>query len=97
LNPSLFFRFRPVFSLWGSLKFQMVPALNPVVNQIIESRALRVVVDLSQLDIIDSSGIAVIVKLYKGIKTYNGVLTVSGAKDQPLSILKLLRLDKVFL
>jgi hypothetical protein len=33
--------------------------------------------------------------LYKKAKEYGGVVTVVGARDQPLSIFKLLRLDRV--
>jgi anti-sigma B factor antagonist len=36
------------------------------------------------------------VKLYKGVRASGGSVTISGARDQPLAIFKLLRMDKVF-
>ena len=54
------------------------------------------IVDLSGLDLIDSSGVAALVKLYKGVRSGGGAITISGARDQPLAIFKLLRMDKVF-
>jgi len=48
------------------------------------------------LDLIDSSGVAALVKLYKGVRNMGGAMTISGARDQPLAIFKLLRMDKVF-
>ena len=48
------------------------------------------------LDLIDSSGVAALVKLYKGVRSVGGTFTVAGARDQPLAIFKLLRMDKVF-
>jgi anti-sigma B factor antagonist len=55
-----------------------------------------VVVDLSGLDLIDSSGVAALVKLYKGVRGTGGAIAMTGARDQPLAIFKLLRMDKVF-
>jgi len=46
------------------------------------------------LRLIDSSGVGAVVFLYKKAKEYGGVVTVLGLRDQPLSIFKLLRLDR---
>jgi len=80
----------------GSLDINSAPALAEEIDQIVASRPGRVVVDLSTLDLIDSSGVAALVKLYKGIRNAGGSMTISGARDQPLAIFKLLRMDKVF-
>jgi anti-sigma B factor antagonist len=80
----------------GSLDINSAPALAEEIDRIIAARPPRVVVDLSMLDLIDSSGVAALVKLYKGVRNANGLMTISGARDQPLAIFKLLRMDKVF-
>jgi anti-sigma B factor antagonist len=80
----------------GSLDINSAPALNEEIDRIVASRPTKVVVDLSMLDLIDSSGVAALVKLYKGVRNTNGLMTISGARDQPLAIFKLLRMDKVF-
>jgi anti-sigma B factor antagonist len=54
------------------------------------------VCDLSALDLIDSSGVAALVKLYKSVRSGGGAIEIVGARDQPLAIFKLLRMDKVF-
>jgi anti-sigma B factor antagonist len=80
----------------GSLDINSAPALAEEIDRIVASRPTKVVVDLSMLDLIDSSGVAALVKLYKGVRNTNGLMTISGARDQPLAIFKLLRMDKVF-
>jgi len=80
----------------GSLDINSAPALAEEIDRITASRPARVVVDLAQLDLIDSSGVAALVKLYKGIRSAGGEISISGARDQPLAIFKLLRMDKVF-
>jgi anti-sigma B factor antagonist len=83
-------------SVRGMLDVNTAPALAEAVDDIVAGRPTKVVVDLSGLDIIDSSGVAVLVKLYKGVRGVGGTVVVAGARDQPLAIFKLLRMDKVF-
>jgi anti-sigma B factor antagonist len=80
----------------GSLDINTAPALAEAIDKIVAGKPARVAVDLSELDLIDSSGVAALVKLYKGVRNGGGGITISGARDQPLAIFKLLRMDKVF-
>jgi len=57
---------------------------------------MSVRVDLSSLRLIDSSGVGVVVSLYKRCKAHGGQVRVEGLSNQPLTIFKLLRLDQVF-
>jgi anti-sigma B factor antagonist len=80
----------------GSLDINSAPALAEEIDKIVSTRPASVTVDLSSLDLIDSSGVAALVKLYKGVRSGGGAITIAGARDQPLAIFKLLRMDKVF-
>ncbi len=81
----------------GELDAVTIPDVRPAIDALIAARPARVVVDLSGLRLIDSSGIGALVFLYKRVKEYGGVVRVAGVHDQPLSIFKLLRLDRVLL
>ena len=83
-------------SLVGQLDALSAPELMPTIDSVVAQKRSMVVVDLSGLDLIDSSGVAAIVALYKRCKSVGGKLQVTGARDQPLAIFKLLRMDKVF-
>jgi anti-sigma B factor antagonist len=80
----------------GSLNINTAPALAEEIDKIIATKPKQVTVELGELDLIDSSGVAALVKLYKGVRHSGGNVTMSGARDQPLAIFKLLRMDKVF-
>jgi anti-sigma B factor antagonist len=80
----------------GSLDINTAAQLGEEIDKIVSGKPSSVLVDLSALDLIDSSGVAALVKLYKGIRSTGGAITISGARDQPLAIFKLLRMDKVF-
>jgi anti-sigma B factor antagonist len=81
----------------GELDAVTIPDIRPAIDALVAERHLRIVVDLSGLRLIDSSGVGAVVFLYKKAKEYGGVVTVQGLRDQPLSIFKLLRLDRVLL
>src|SRR5438552_15230201 len=83
-------------SVKGSLDINSAPQLAEEIDRIIQKKAVKVVCDLSGLDLIDSSGVAALVKLYKGVRGHGGTIELTGARDQPLAIFKLLRMDKVF-
>jgi anti-sigma B factor antagonist len=72
------------------------PEIRPTIEAIVAERRRSVTVDLSSLRLIDSSGVGVVVSLYKRCKEYGGTVRVVGVRDQPLTIFRLLRLDRVF-
>jgi anti-sigma B factor antagonist len=79
----------------GVLDALTAPEIRPIIEALVSERRMSVVVDLSSLRVIDSSGVGVIVSLFKRSKTFGGVVRVSGLRDQPLAIFRLLRLDRV--
>jgi anti-sigma B factor antagonist len=84
-------------SLVGKLDVITAPTLEPTVHEIVEAKPPRVEVDLAELELIDSAGVATLVGLYKRVRAEGGTFKVIDAQDQPLAIFKLLRMDKVFL
>jgi anti-sigma B factor antagonist len=80
----------------GSLDINTAQQLSEEIDRIVAEKPHAVLVDLSALDLIDSSGVAALVKLYKAMRSMGGAIMISGARDQPLQIFKLLRMDKVF-
>lgn len=85
-----------MLAISGSLDAMTAAEVMPSIDAIIEDRRREVVVDIGGLDLIDSSGVAVLVSLYKRLRARGGRVSVTGARDQPLSIFKLLRIDRVF-
>jgi len=80
----------------GSLDINTAPALAEEIDRIVARKPAKVECDLAALDLIDSSGVAALVKLYKTVHGVNSAVHITGARDQPLAIFKLLRMDKVF-
>ena len=80
----------------GALDALTAPEIRPIFDKVVADGRRRVTVDLAKVTMIDSSGVGAIVSLFKRVKADGGVVLVVGAKDQPLAVLKLLKLDRVF-
>jgi anti-sigma B factor antagonist len=80
----------------GTLDAVTAPELRAVVDQLVNEKRPSVTLELSSLRLIDSSGVGVIVSLFKRIRANGGQVKIVGLRDQPRAIFRLLRLDRVF-
>lgn len=80
----------------GELDALSATEIRPLLDRVVEDRRLDVTVDLSQLRLVDSSGVGALVSLFKRVRAAGGEVTFVGTTAQPLVIFKLLKLDVVF-
>lgn len=85
-----------VLRISGSLDALSTPELRPTIDALVAEKRPAITVDLSDLRLIDSSGVGAIVSLYKRMRALGTKVEVVGLKDQPLAIFRLLRLDRIF-
>ncbi|MCG5053240.1 MAG: STAS domain-containing protein [Myxococcales bacterium] len=81
----------------GELDALTVVDLRPTMDRIVQEGHKKVYVDLSSLRLIDSCGVGAVVSLFRRVRAYGGKVEVKGVKDQPLAILKLLKLDRILM
>lgn len=80
----------------GELDALSAGELRPLLDRVVEDGRRDVTVDLSQLRLVDSSGVGALVSLYKRVRAAGGRVAFINVTSQPLVIFKLLRLDVVF-
>jgi anti-sigma B factor antagonist len=85
-----------VLRISGSLDALSTPELRPTIDALVAEKRPTITVNLSELRLIDSSGVGAIVSLYKRMRALGAKVEVVGLKDQPLAIFRLLRLDRIF-
>lgn len=64
--------------------------------EIIADGNTNLVINLKQITFIDSSGLSVLISLFKHLKTLNGSLELCGLNEQPTELLEITQLDKIF-
>jgi anti-sigma B factor antagonist len=85
-----------VLTLNGEIDLHVSPDIERVLMSMISKRPPHVVVDLSAVTFIDSSGLAVLIHALQNIQEYGGKLLLSGITEDVRSIFKMARLDQVF-
>jgi anti-sigma B factor antagonist len=86
-----------VLPLEGEIDLHVSPRVESSLASMIAKRPEHVMVDLSGVTFIDSSGLAVLINAMQDIKEYGGKLTLSGINTNVRSIFELARLDQFFL
>lgn len=79
----------------GEVDLQHSPKLRKVLMELMLDQR-EVVVDLSRVDYIDSSGIASLVEAYQMARRNGSRFTLASVSAAALRVLQLARLDKVF-
>jgi len=85
-----------VLRIEGTLDAVTAPELRPALDALVSENKKKIVIDLSSLRLIDSSGVGVLVSVFKRVRANGGDVRVIGVRDQPRAIFRLLRLDRVF-
>jgi anti-anti-sigma factor len=85
-----------VFSPEGAIDLHVSPELRASLRAIIDQKPRRLVVDLSRVPYVDSSGIAVLIGAMQSLEHEGGVFLLAGAQETVLTILESARLDKYF-
>ena len=63
----------------------------------IDQKPARLIVDLSDVTYIDSSGLAVLIEGMQNVEAYGGKFCLTGLQENVLPIFEIARLDQVFL
>jgi anti-anti-sigma factor len=82
-------------ALAGALDVVTTPALKGCLAQLETQGRRRVILDLSQLRMLDGRGVVSIVELCKWVRGVGGDVFLRGLQGQPLALFRLLRLDRL--
>lgn len=83
-----------VLKVEGKLDCLTVPEVRPEIDKLVERDVRKVILDASGVELLDSSGVAVIVSLFKRMRAIGGDVRIAALGGQPKSIFNLLRLDR---
>jgi anti-sigma B factor antagonist len=85
-----------VFPLEGEIDLHVSPAIAISLQEIIAKKPARLLVDLSRVSYMDSSGLAVLIDAMQKVKKYGGAFGVVGMQESVRAIFEIAKLDQVF-
>lgn len=71
-------------------------SLKENISEIVANGNIDLIINLKEVQFIDSSGLSVLISLFKQLKTLEGSLELCGLNEQPTELLEITQLDKIF-
>ncbi len=85
-----------ILSINGEVDMFSSPQARNAIMELVKKRVPRVIVELSEVSYMDSSGVATLIEGLQLCQKYNGLLVVAGLRDNVREVFELTRLDKIF-
>src|SRR6266699_2061789 len=86
-----------VLPLEGEIDLHVSPNVTASLRMMIEKKPKQLIVDLSRVTYIDSSGLAALIEGMQNVEEYGGKFALAGLHDDVRSIFETARVDQVFL
>ncbi len=85
-----------ILPLEGEIDLHVSPQISASLAALTAKKPSKVVVDLSKVTYIDSSGLAVLIEAMQNVGRYGGSFALSGLQEGVRPIFEIARLDQVF-
>ncbi|HEV2097255.1 MAG TPA: STAS domain-containing protein [Chthoniobacterales bacterium] len=85
-----------VLPLKGEIDLHVSPRIAASLGAMLDEKPKTLVVDLSDVSYIDSSGLAVLIEGMQSVEAYGGKFALAGLQENVRPIFEIARLDQVF-
>ena len=85
-----------VLPLEGEIDLHVSPNVAASLRMMSQKKPKEVVVDLTRVSYIDSSGLAVLIEGMQNVEKYGGKFALAGLQNSVRTIFEIARLDQVF-
>ena len=85
-----------IVSLEGDMDFQSSPDVRRELTKLVDQKSSKILIDLSKVGYIDSSGLATFVELFQKMKRYGGKLALYNLTGAVRSVFEIAKLDSIF-
>jgi anti-sigma B factor antagonist len=86
-----------VLPLEGEIDLHVSPRVAASLRALSDQKPTRLVVDLSRVTYIDSSGLAALIEAMQNVEAYGGKFVLAGVQENVRPIFEIARLDQVFI
>ena len=85
-----------VLNISGEVDMFSSPQARAAIMEMVKKRVPKIIVELSEVSYMDSSGVATLIEGLQLCHKYNGNLVVANLRDNVREVFELTRLDKIF-
>ena len=80
----------------GEIDINCSPDLKKTFDKLLSQKAPKIVIELSRVTYVDSSGLATLVGILKNMRSYGGKMRLAGMSPKVKSLFEITKLDKLF-
>lgn len=84
-----------IFALSGAIDLHYAPTLRSLFQSKLNERCPALIVDLSAVDFIDSTGLATLIEYHRDAGSHGGIFTLAGINPNLKAIFDVVQFDKV--
>ena len=85
-----------ILALQGEIDLHRSPEVKQTLDPLIAKKLPRILLDLSAVTYIDSSGLATLIETLQRVQAYGGKFALFGLRDSVRSVFEIARLDQIF-
>ena len=85
-----------VCSVDGEIDINSSPDIKKAFDKVLSKKTPRIVINLSRVTYVDSSGLATLVEILKNMKAYGGKLRLANLSPKIKSLFEITKLEKLF-
>ena len=80
----------------GEIDINSSPDIKKAFDKLISKKAPKIVINLSKVSYVDSSGLATLVEILKNMKAYGGKMRLTNLSSKVKSLFEITKLDRLF-
>ncbi len=80
----------------GEIDINSSPDLKKTFDKLISQKVPKLVINLSKVTYVDSSGLATLVEILKNMRSYGGKMRLTNLSSKIKSLFEITKLDKLF-
>lgn len=80
----------------GEIDINSSPDFKKAFDKLISGKTPRIVINLSKVTYVDSSGLATLVEIFKNMKSYGGKMRLASLSPKIRSLFEITKLEKLF-
>ena len=85
-----------VCNIRGEIDINSSPSIKKAFDNLISKKTPKVVINLSQVTYVDSSGLATLVEILKNMRPYGGRMRLTNLSSKIKSLFEITKLEKLF-
>jgi len=85
-----------VYNVVGDIDINSAPEMKKTFDAVTKDKKEQILIDLKEVEYVDSSGLATLVEVLKNVRVYSGKFKIASLTTKVKGLFEITKLDKLF-